>query len=212
MLKPFDLQQNTEMPPEIQEILQDSGLATPKVDTKNKASVRKVFDDAGASVASAAGEITRVMQFGETDAGRLKAAELVLKVHGVVNEIENATIPQITINILGQGNTNNTLLNLVVPNPQVLFMSTTQTTLTNQTGTGVPKVKRTFRGFYRHRNTGPVELFFDHAGDLKSAKERFQAHCRLMGYFYIQVTPMIMDLDKREALRNQTESDTNIDE
>lgn len=115
MLKPFDLGAPTEMPPEIQDILESSGLASPQVDPKDKSSVRKVFNDAGASVEKAADQISKVMQYGETDAGRLKAAELILKVHGVVNELDGQSVPNITINILGQNN--NSLINLVLPTP-----------------------------------------------------------------------------------------------
>lgn len=86
----------------------------------------------------------------------------------------------------------------------------TQPQTIGQSAAAVPS--RVYTGYYRHRNTPPLQLNFNFVGDLKAAKDRFRKHCEVMGYLYMQVTPMIMDLDKREKLRNSTETDQYVDD
>lgn len=115
-IKPFDLTQKaSEIPEELNEILRKSGLVTDiKEDEKESIdTARKVFNSAGADLQNVATTVSNIMLRGETDAGRLKAAELTLKVHGILNEIDDKSIPQITINIAGSEN--KTLINLVLP-------------------------------------------------------------------------------------------------
>ena len=110
LIKPFDMQ--TELPEELQTILVNSGVSESKEKDKIN-SARGVFNKAGASLETAASQISNVMLRGETDSGRLRAAELVLRVHGILTELDAKPIPVINITISGEGN--KTLVNLVLP-------------------------------------------------------------------------------------------------
>jgi len=101
------------IPPGINKILEDHGLSEKEKKQTKLEDARKIFNKAGASVENAASTIVSVMQRGETDAGRLRAAEAVLKVQGILNEIDEKQIPQINITI--NGDANKTLINLVLP-------------------------------------------------------------------------------------------------
>ena len=118
LIKPFDLQDYPEIPESIHEILVDSGLESAPIKEKEEqdfriVNARQVFNKAGASLTNAASQVSNIMARGETDSGRLKAAELVLKVHGILAELDTKPVPQITINI--HGSENKTLINLVLP-------------------------------------------------------------------------------------------------
>ena len=114
LLKPFDLLTQPDIPDSINYILIESGLAQKdeKLDSKIS-TARSVFNKAGASLENAATQVGSIMKNGDTDAGRLKAAELVLKVHGILSELDSKPLPQITINVVGSEN--KTLINLVLP-------------------------------------------------------------------------------------------------
>lgn len=75
---------------------------------------RKIFSDENLDVEDAAKTI-RGLMYCDTDSVRLKAAELVLKVQGVSDEIEEKKIPEIHVNVVSLGNNNNTVVNLVTP-------------------------------------------------------------------------------------------------
>ena len=82
----------------------------------SKTSIREAFLNRNAGPEEAAQEINRIMKFGDNDAIRLKAAETVLKVHGIHQELEKElgdSQPKIEINIISAGNVN--LVNLLMP-------------------------------------------------------------------------------------------------
>lgn len=114
-IRPFDLQQSeANIPDELREILVEAGVSSPKIEeNEKKTKTRQIFDDSGGSVKAAAKNIASVMSNGENENARLKASEMILKVHGVLQEIDDKPVPEITININGQGN--KTLVNLVLP-------------------------------------------------------------------------------------------------
>ena len=118
-IKPFDISQNLapqELPDELTQVLIDHGLAAARVDqniSSNKSAIRDKFNNAGASIDEVAKQVSNIMMRGESDAGRLKAAELALKIHGILQELDEKPIPNITVNIMGSDN--KTLINLVLP-------------------------------------------------------------------------------------------------
>jgi hypothetical protein len=119
-IRPFDLQnKSTEIPTELDEILSNAGLNLPKAESKeNSKSInraRDAFNAVGADLNAVASTVSNILSNGETDSGKLKAAELALRVHGILQEIDEKTIPQITINI--NGSENKTLINLLIPTP-----------------------------------------------------------------------------------------------
>jgi hypothetical protein len=61
---------------------------------------------------------------------------------------------------------------------------------------------RSYTLWYHFRTTKPQELHFELAGPLPMAIERGIVHCQRMNYKFIKVRPMIVDLDEREARRN----------
>lgn len=115
IIKPFDLNTTPDLPDEINAALIDAGLGLPqnnKNDSKIK-TARQVFDKEGATLEAAAQQVSNLMQNADTAGARLKAVELTMKVHGILQEMDEKPAPQITINIIGEAN--KTLLNLVVP-------------------------------------------------------------------------------------------------
>lgn len=120
-IRPFDLIQNegvksveaepvVSLPDELQDALISAGLQAARPENLDRKAAREIFNNAGASVAEAAKSITNAMKFGK-DATQLKAAELVLKVHEVMAEVEVNNVPQITINVTGK----DSIVNLVLP-------------------------------------------------------------------------------------------------
>lgn len=101
-----------ELQESINEVLDVSGLNS-KPKSNRVEDAREVFNAAGASLDSIAQNVANIMARGETDAGRLKATELAMKVHGILNDMDEKQIPDITINVQGDGN--KTLINLVLP-------------------------------------------------------------------------------------------------
>jgi DNA-binding NtrC family response regulator len=120
-IRPFDLQNKpAEVPPELENILENAGLRPPKEEipkttNENLTKAREALNKYGANLDAVAQTISHVMTDGETDSGKLKAAELAYKVHGIIQEMEDKPSPQITININGSDSKN--LLNLLVPTP-----------------------------------------------------------------------------------------------
>lgn len=110
LLKPFD-------PEEIDEVLddvvsiEDEAMGKPAAEID----VKKIFDSQGATIERAAKTAAAVMQFGDNDNNKLKAAELALKVQGVYKEEKQKSVPDIQINIISNGGAQKTLVNLVMP-------------------------------------------------------------------------------------------------
>lgn len=113
-LKPFDLNQQIELPPELNTILVDSGLATTAKEDESKIkSARSIFNKEGATLEAAAQQVSNLMNNADTAGARLKAVELTMKVHGILQEMDDKPLPQINITVLGSNN--KTLVNLVLP-------------------------------------------------------------------------------------------------
>jgi hypothetical protein len=114
LLNPFDTTlENGEIPQEITQIFEASGLV-PKLDDSKLPNARKIFNKKGASLEAAAQTISNVMQRGESDAVKLKASEMAMRVHGVLENLDVKSMPEININI--SGSSGKTLINLVLPN------------------------------------------------------------------------------------------------
>ena len=113
-IKPFDLNVVQELPPELNDILIDEGIIEPaKQENSKVVSARSIFTKSGATIEAAADQVANLMQNADTAAGRLKAVEMTLKVHGILQELEDKPVPQITVNVIGSEN--KTLINLVLP-------------------------------------------------------------------------------------------------
>lgn len=119
LLKPFHnndpnqiLNPDIEVPSNLDDALQIAGLVNTKVDNINP--IKDIFTNAGASPKDIAKNVAHIMVHGDTDAARLKACEIASKVQGIMADIDEAKIPEININIVGQGN--RTIVNLVMPN------------------------------------------------------------------------------------------------
>jgi len=110
------------IPDELNQILIDKGITPKPTNSSNKDEVRNVFNAAGASIDEVARQVSNIMSFGESDSGRLKAAELTLKVHGILQELDDKPIPVINItitNMFNQEDNSKTLINLILPTPLV---------------------------------------------------------------------------------------------
>ena len=59
--------------------------------------------------------------------------------------------------------------------------------------------KQTYIMYYRHNHAPFAFKGFAHAGDLRSAINRANKHCAIMGYRLNFVAPMFEDLDAVEA-------------
>jgi hypothetical protein len=115
MLKPYDVTSNeVELPDELNTILVDHKLAEPAKNTK-LSDARDVFNKESASIDEAARTIGQIMRSADKESDRLKAADMVLKVHGILNELDEKNIPGISIVVNNIGNDNKTLVNLVLP-------------------------------------------------------------------------------------------------
>lgn len=55
--------------------------------------------------------------------------------------------------------------------------------------------------FYRHGMNANLTKGFYHSGDLMSARRRAEAHCKIMGYKFIFVRPMVCDLEVEEEYK-----------
>ncbi len=117
MLRPFDVTNSelvTELPQELNDILVEHKIAEPVKSTK-LTDARDVFNAKYASIDEAAQAISSIMKNGEKDTDRLKAADMVLKVHGILNELDEKQIPVFNITVNNMGTENKTLVNLVLP-------------------------------------------------------------------------------------------------
>ena len=85
----------------IQDALRAAGLAKPE---GSKGSVEEQLDEAGLSLTETLEQIENVLTRGTSDAVRLRAAETLLKVRGLMKE-QSAPPPPITIVIQGTGTT-----------------------------------------------------------------------------------------------------------
>ena len=90
---------DSSIPDELNQILINKGIAPKSINSSNKDEVRATFNAAGASIDEVARQVSNIMSFGESDSGRLKAAELTLKVHGILQELDDKPIPVINITI-----------------------------------------------------------------------------------------------------------------
>lgn len=52
--------------------------------------------------------------------------------------------------------------------------------------------------FFRHGVQATLQKVFYHAGDLVSAQKRARDHCYAMGYRYIYIRPLVVDIDGEE--------------
>lgn len=117
LIKPFGVDKTPEIlnePPQdaIEAILENTGIKGP-LKENDKAAIRKIFDNAGAGIEAIANTVAYTMKNGDSDGACLKAAEIAMKVQGVIDEVSDDRIPEITINI--HGSDNKTLINLVLP-------------------------------------------------------------------------------------------------
>jgi hypothetical protein len=55
--------------------------------------------------------------------------------------------------------------------------------------------------FYRHGMNANLTKGFFCDGDLQAARKRAEAHCKIMGYKYIFVRPMICNLEAEEEYK-----------
>ena len=114
LIKPFGLEDNLISPPQdtLDEILDETGIATKNRDN-DKETIRSIFDRAGAGIDDIARTVAYTMKNGDNDSACLKAAEIAMKVQGIIAEINENSLPEININITGSDN--KTLINLVIP-------------------------------------------------------------------------------------------------
>ncbi len=102
----------------INQVLADSGIESPDDDLtpeEELSGIQKIFKARGAGIASAASRVADLMNSRKEEVA-LRATEIALKANAVYVDIEKKkTVPQITINIMGSGENQNTLVNLVMP-------------------------------------------------------------------------------------------------
>jgi hypothetical protein len=119
-LKPFDLVANmpstaaAAIPADLQETIFAASDIAKDEKTSRLNEARQIFDDAGCDLKTMARTVAGVMANGFTDAGKLKAVELGLKVKGIINEMESKPLPVINITV-NSGDGSKTLVNLVLP-------------------------------------------------------------------------------------------------
>lgn len=95
------------------EILDAAGVTKKKSAKLELDEIRKHFDENQASIEDVAKMVGAVMRTSDKEEIRIRAGELALKVHGIFKDIDEKMVPQITININGDGN--NTMVNLLCP-------------------------------------------------------------------------------------------------
>jgi hypothetical protein len=91
----------------------DAGIIS---STEERETITGMFTEAGAGVGDAAQTISKLLVHAEKDTDRLRAADMVLKVHGVFKELEDQSkqAPSVHIHIEG-GTKTNVVTNLLVP-------------------------------------------------------------------------------------------------
>ena len=101
----------------INEILEENNIKGTSIgDNSPNAKLKSFLDQCGGSLERVAINIADVMNRGETEAARLKAAEFISKMHGVQVELEEeskVTKQNITINI--NGTDTNMMMNFFQP-------------------------------------------------------------------------------------------------
>ena len=55
--------------------------------------------------------------------------------------------------------------------------------------------------FYRHGMNANLTKGFFWPGDLVAARKRAQEHCKIMGYHFIFIRPMVCNLDQEEEYK-----------
>lgn len=105
----------------INSVLAESGVIDPELEDitpeEELSHVQKVFKQRGAGIESAASRVADLMNSEKPEIA-LRATEICLKANAVYADVEKKkTVPQITINIMGSGENQNTLVNLVMPSP-----------------------------------------------------------------------------------------------
>lgn len=81
-------------------------------------------------------------------------------------------------------------------------MSTTAATLaTKETTSKVEHLSYLYIMFYRHGMNANLTKGFYFAGDLQEARKRAEAHCKIMGYKFIFVRPMVCNLESEEEYK-----------
>lgn len=102
----------------IEDVLESAGIdedvKVSELDNINT-KFKKLLTKAGGSLSDVAQMITNIAMRGETDSARLRASELIAKVHGVELQLESAPAPKdVTINIYSSGESKN-LMNFLLP-------------------------------------------------------------------------------------------------
>ena len=62
--------------------------------------------------------------------------------------------------------------------------------------------------FFRHGMNAALSKNFYHDGDLQSAVRRAQEHCKIMGYRYIWLRPLICNIEEEEEAKLKGYSST----
>lgn len=78
-------------------------------------SAQDIFDDENASIQDAARVVSLIARTAEKESDRLRAAELMLKVHEVFRPTDAPTAPIINIQINNSNGLNESIVNLVMP-------------------------------------------------------------------------------------------------
>jgi len=102
----------------IDEILEESNIINKNGEASPNSKLSSFLTQAGGSLEKVAQNIVDVMNRGDTDSGRLKAAEFISKMHGVQVQLEeqnnnNKTAQAITVNINGADS--KTMINFFMP-------------------------------------------------------------------------------------------------
>jgi hypothetical protein len=100
----------------IEEILTESGVLPKDTDTVN-AKLKSYLNQSGGTLEKVAENIVNIMERGETDGGRLRAAEFISKIHGIQIQLEEEKAKPgnnvVNITIVGSGDKK--LINFMMP-------------------------------------------------------------------------------------------------
>jgi hypothetical protein len=96
-----------------QAVLVDAGIVPHIHDSPNE-QFKKILNSKGGSLEAIASQVVNIMNRGETDAARLRAAEFIAKIQEIKVELDEKPAPKdVTINIIGQGSQN--LIQFLMP-------------------------------------------------------------------------------------------------
>jgi hypothetical protein len=100
----------------IEEILTESGVLPKDSDTVN-AKLKSYLNQSGGTLEKVAENIVNIMERGETDGGRLRAAEFISKIHGIQIQLEEekAKPGNNVVNITIVGSEDKKLINFMMP-------------------------------------------------------------------------------------------------